>query len=592
MNELLTLLFSVSMAMSDPSKIVQNNMVMGGMFQELQQIQQKVERLEEAKEQDVEQIDDLKHKLEALEAGYEEQIEAKHRLEQQIAEESVHNQQQIMIITQERQQYEKKIDQLSKELDNQRDVNDKMRKNADILNSHVKDKIENDRATRRRRSSKLLFEDAETTGMYGTVDTKPSISGTPRERATLLGTGEQSSGREISGRNLPVIQGSSSTHHQGTPCRKPPMYKLDSKTKFKHWLTAFKNFASAARIPQRDYIDSMLTFLSPQSLRRVEALGLTKADRADVELSLSKITKALSEVSAVSMAKAKLLRMKQKKTQSIAEFATEIMDLASEAYPEANQESLRTEILMDVFLTGMRSEYIALSVLRDRPRSFKQALDSAIELEATIATRGEFTEVQTHKKTEEPILVVQETKDMSTVQCYRCRRTGHYRYQCKTEIQCKQCGSNNHVTDSCRQLVGNSTRNINLKPMKNSFRNDNRGRFNNNNNNNYRNSGRWSNRQNNGWRSNNKWFNRNDRQYNNNAYHGQQKNNSDNFGNRNFDNQNQNNVNSKQSYSNSNNNNSNDRSDVVDSKYLDERKVRLNNILENMEYDQSRQDFQ
>ena len=203
-------------------------------------------------------------------------------------------------------------------------------------------------------------------------------------------------------------------------CKRPSVYNFDSKIKFKHWLAAFKNFASATKIKDEDLIDSMLTFLSPESLRRVEALGLDAEDKANVELSIGKISKALSNVNAASMAKAKLLRSKQKKNQSITDFATKLMDLAIDAYPEKSNDAIRNEILMDVFLANMRSEYIALGVLREQPTEFRQALDSALRLEAIMAKRGDGN-IPNDEEEEENFLAMdnQEYIDISTIQCLR-----------------------------------------------------------------------------------------------------------------------------------------------------------------------------
>ena len=218
-------------------------------------------------------------------------------------------------------------------------------------------------------------------------------------------------------------------------CKRPSVYNLDSKIKFKHWLAAFKNFASATKIKDEDLIDSMLTFLSPESLRRVEALGLDAEDKANVELSIGKISKALSNVNAASMAKAKLLRSKQKKNQSITDFATKLMDLAIDAYPEKSNEAIRNEILMDVFLANMRSEYIALGVLREQPTEFRQALDSALRLEAIMAKRGDGN-IPNDEEEEETVLAMddQEYIDMSTIQCLRCGEIGHYEDECISNI--------------------------------------------------------------------------------------------------------------------------------------------------------------
>ena len=167
----------------------------------------------------------------------------------------------------------------------------------------------------------------------------------------------------------------------------PKIYKYDSRTRFKHWLTGFKHFAAVTKIKDSELISVLLTFLCPKSAQRVNTLCLSDVDKSDVNRTLENISKVLEKPNRISV-KAELFKARQKEGHSITEFATKLMDLATDAYPEESQDALRSEILMDIFLTGLKSEYIALSVLSEKPKTFEEAMNSAIDLEIRMAGRG------------------------------------------------------------------------------------------------------------------------------------------------------------------------------------------------------------
>ena len=47
-------------------------------------------------------------------------------------------------------------------------------------------------------------------------------------------------------------------------------------------------------------------------------------------------------------------------------------------------------------------------------------------------------------------------RDISTVQCYNCKKYSHYANQCKAKI-CKYCKATGRVIEECRKKVRNST---------------------------------------------------------------------------------------------------------------------------------------
>ena len=209
----------------------------------------------------------------------------------------------------------------------------------------------------------------------------------------------------------------------------PKIYKYDSRTRFKHWLAGFKHFAAVTKIKDSELITVLLTFLCPKSARRVNTLCLSDVDKSDVNRTLENISKILEKPNRISV-KATLFKAKQKKGQSITEFATKLMDLATDAYPEESQDALRSEILMDVFLTGLNSEYIALCVLSEKPKTFEEAMNSAIDLEFRIAERGGRNSSDTEMNNNGALSLEDQHGGLALIRCFTCGELGHYEDDC------------------------------------------------------------------------------------------------------------------------------------------------------------------
>ena len=232
----------------------------------------------------------------------------------------------------------------------------------------------------------------------------------------------------------------------------PKIYKYDSRTRFKHWLAGFKHFAAVTKIKDSQLITVLLTFLCPKSAQRVSTLCLSDVDKFDVNRTLENISKVLEKPDRISV-KAKLFKARQKGDQSVADFATELMDLATDAYPEESQEALRSEILMDVFLTGLNSEYIALSVLSEKPETFDEAMNSAMDLEFRIAERDgrNFSDTEMSNKGELSLEDEHEHEGLALIRCFTCGELGHYEDGCtiKEDDGCHHINQPYSELESC-----------------------------------------------------------------------------------------------------------------------------------------------
>ena len=263
-------------------------------------------------------------------------------------------------------------------------------------------------------------------------------------------------------------------------CKQPEIFKMGSGTSFKSFWLKFKNYAKATNLPEHRWLGTLLTFLDTESLMRLETMGLDIESEGDdhgsLQVTIDKITNALTNQRDIATAKTRLLRYKQEERQSITEYATKLREMSSEAYGEHEKDSIRLEILMDVFINGLYDENIQIQVQLRRPKTFQEALTIALELERSIIQRLG----KNRQDDAEQIFVVENPAQGGRNQppgqsvsnrptqwnnanrngppsiCYRCRKPGHFKRDCTVRIQCGRCGRNNHVTDQCRQLVSRS----------------------------------------------------------------------------------------------------------------------------------------
>ena len=204
------------------------------------------------------------------------------------------------------------------------------------------------------------------------------------------------------------------------------------------------------KIKDSELITVLLTFLCPKSAQRVNTLCLSDVDKSDVNRTLENISKVLGKPNRISV-KAKLFKARQKVGQSITDFATELMNLATDAYPEDSQDALRSKILMDVFLTGLNSEYIALSVLSEKPKTFEGAMDSAIDLEFRIAERDGRNFSVTETSNNGALSLEDQHEGLALIRCFTCGEIGHYEDGCtiKEDNGCYHINQPYSESESC-----------------------------------------------------------------------------------------------------------------------------------------------
>ena len=172
------------------------------------------------------------------------------------------------------------------------------------------------------------------------------------------------------------------------PCQKPKIFRLKGKISFKNWVTNFNNFADAANIPRKDRIKSMLTFVDSQAMQQIETLGLSQDERENPDKAIKKILQSLTDHKRNAENKFKIFTRTQKENQDIATYATSLKDWITSAYGEPEESMIRNEILLQSFINGIRSKIIKLTLLKENPKTFEEALQIATDNEIILATIG------------------------------------------------------------------------------------------------------------------------------------------------------------------------------------------------------------
>ena len=177
---------------------------------------------------------------------------------------------------------------------------------------------------------------------------------------------------------LEIIDKWDGTARSEMPLRKPEIYRHGNN--FKRWLKSFTIFVNAARMPENKRIDCLLTFLDEVSQSKVETIKLTKTQKMDFESSIEKIARAIEGVNFKSEWRQKLFNCVQLENESVTEFMTRLTDLAERCYG-IEESDIKSQILLDCFLTGIRSNQISFEIIKNNIDDYTKAYQMALDLE-------------------------------------------------------------------------------------------------------------------------------------------------------------------------------------------------------------------
>ena len=267
------------------------------------------------------------------------------------------------------------------------------------------------------------------------------------------------------------------------PIRKPKKFELGIDN-YKTFLNTFKIFVTAANIDGIDVIDTLLTFLDSKAQRRVGTLKLSLQQKCDVNQCYEDIGDVLQGSKMKADAKMKIYELNQKENETITDFAARLTDMADLAFESEND--VKQKIMLDIFITGISSDNIAVDIIKANVDSFEKAYKKALELEGVYVSRQkkdkkkdvplfERTDNIFHIYGQEPedvfqVYDQQESKPQfnkinvpfaqdniqqdadprNSIICFLCRKNGHMMRQC-TEVRCLNCKEIGHVQGECER---------------------------------------------------------------------------------------------------------------------------------------------
>eukprot|EP00731_Ephydatia_muelleri_P003480 Em0001g3480a len=159
-----------------------------------------------------------------------------------------------------------------------------------------------------------------------------------------------------------------------------PPAKFTEKTDWSLWISRFERYVKEAKVPDSERVKELLPLLEDEPLRLVVQYGLSEsADYAAV----------------------KFQARVQQRDESLVEYIGELRMLASRAFPGWSEEQ-RDVLIRNQFIQGVSSSSIQVQLLKEMPKSVKDA--------ATLARRLETVEMahrrlQTERIAERPLAV-------------------------------------------------------------------------------------------------------------------------------------------------------------------------------------------
>ena len=178
-----------------------------------------------------------------------------------------------------------------------------------------------------------------------------------------------------------------------------PPAKFTEKTDWSLWISRFERYVKEAKVPDSERVKELLPLLEDQPLRLVVQYGLSEsADYAAVHECLQcRYGHDGTELEWQVKFQARV----QQRDESLVEYIGELRMLASRAFPGWSEEQ-RDVLIRNQFIQGVSSSSIQVQLLKEMPKSVKDA--------ATLARRLETVEMahrrlQTERIAERPLAV-------------------------------------------------------------------------------------------------------------------------------------------------------------------------------------------
>ena len=167
-----------------------------------------------------------------------------------------------------------------------------------------------------------------------------------------------------------------------------------------------------------------------------------------------------SDVTDPYIAMTMLRKIKQNTGENIQQFNERLMTLAEEAFAGQAGDFIERQ-LIEIFVDGLLSEQLKLTILRKSPGTLQEAMNIAVtenNLRQRIGTsRGPVVPKARIEDKYEPM----EIDHFRGMRCFKCKKVGHRSKDCKSvqvvsqsqnrKIKCWGCGIEGHILNNCPQ---------------------------------------------------------------------------------------------------------------------------------------------
>ena len=178
------------------------------------------------------------------------------------------------------------------------------------------------------------------------------------------------------------------------------------------------------------------------------------------------LAKRFSDVNDSQYALSLLRSVRQKVGENIQIYAERILSLAEEAFAGQGGNAVERQ-LIDTFVDGLvNNDQLKMKILRDNPDTLQGAISIATKeqnLRARVNLSSSFHPPYKSERREE----LMEVDHYRPVKCFKCRKTGHTKKNCKNvnsvddktgasdikrfKGRCWGCGKEGHILKFCRQ---------------------------------------------------------------------------------------------------------------------------------------------
>ena len=271
---------------------------------------------------------------------------------------------------------------------------------------------------------------------------------------------------------LSVVQSRPSSLHADSPAFVPgrlPSDRVratpnsyDGKISFPLYRTQFDMVADLNGWSDTEKARYLATSLQGQALTVLHTLSAS--DRCDYHKLTSVLTDRFDQNRSAELALVKLDNRKRNARESLQSYSADVEQLVHFAYPTVNSDT-RDVMTRDRFLRGLDSE-LRKQIKLARPASYADTLNVACEIESVLVSESDYdrsnrravrkVSVESDDTDSEPS---ESRRDMSRITCFNCRKTGHYKSQCKeTKRDARDGGDRQRSGANRKRRFSNSER--------------------------------------------------------------------------------------------------------------------------------------